>query len=83
MIECGTWETGDEIRITYPRAQRTLYNKKDPKCVYPQFQRQLGIAKRGNFIEMVATKHFEDLGYKVESYYMRLERTKQSTLQNP
>jgi len=68
MIECGTWETGDEIHITYPIAQRIFYEKKDKRCIYDQFARQVGINK-GNFVEMVAKKYFEKRGYHVESYY--------------
>jgi hypothetical protein len=68
MIECGTWETGDEIHITYPREQRILYEKKDKRCIYDQFPRQVGVNK-GNFVEMVAKKYFEDRGYNVESFY--------------
>ncbi|MEI9479003.1 MAG: hypothetical protein WCO26_20870 [Deltaproteobacteria bacterium] len=29
MIQCGTWDTGEEIQITYPEEQRVLYEKKD------------------------------------------------------
>lgn len=68
MLACGAWETGEEIRITYPRGQRALYKKKDARCIYDQFERQLGINK-GNFVEMVAKKYFEDQGCNVESYY--------------
>jgi hypothetical protein len=68
MAKCGTWETGEEIRITYPKGQRSLYKKKDPKCIYSQFERQVGINK-GNFVEMVAKKYFKGQGYNVESYY--------------
>ena len=68
MIECGTWETGDEIHITYPREQRILYEKQDKSCIYDQFPRQVGINK-GNFEEMVAKKYFEEQRYHVESYY--------------
>jgi len=45
MIQCGTWETGEEIRITYPRKQRNFYEKKDSRCIYDQFERQVGINK--------------------------------------
>ena len=68
MIQCGSWETGEEIRISYSKKQRTLYNKKNKSCVYKQFERQVGINK-GNFVEMVAKKYFEDHGYNVESYF--------------
>jgi len=59
LIQCGTWETGEEIRITYPRKQRNFYEKKDSRCIYDQFERQVGINK-GNFVEMVAKKYFEE-----------------------
>ncbi len=39
MIRCGSWETGEEIQISYSKKQRTLYNKKDKSCVYKQFER--------------------------------------------
>jgi hypothetical protein len=68
MVQCGTWETGEEIQITYPKEQRILYDKKDNRCIYRQFERQVGINK-GNFVEMVAKKYFKDQGYNVESYY--------------
>jgi hypothetical protein len=68
MIQCGTWETGEEIPITYLREQRILYETKDNRCIYDQFERKVGINK-GNFVEMVAKKYFEDKGYTVESYY--------------
>jgi len=68
MIRCGTWETGEEIQITYPKKQRDFYEKKDSTCIYDQFPRQVGINK-GNFVEMVARKYFEEQGYNVESYY--------------
>jgi len=68
MIPCGTWETGEEIHITYKIEQRDLYDKKDPQCIYEQFPRQVGI-NTGNFVEMVAKKYFEELGYSVEIYY--------------
>lgn len=68
MIRCGTWETGEEIQITYPKKQRNFYEKKDRRCIYDQFERQVGINK-GNFVEMVATKYFQGQGYNVESYY--------------
>lgn len=68
MVNCGTWETGEEILIPYPNGQRSLYKKKDPKCIYIQFPRQVGINK-GNFVEMVAKNYFERQGYNVECYY--------------
>ena len=68
MVQCGTWETGEEIQITYPKEQRILYDKKDNSCIYSQFERQVGINK-GNFVEMVAKEYFEDQGYNVESHY--------------
>ena len=68
MIRCGTWETGEEIQITYPKKQRNFYEKKDRRCIYDQFERQVGINK-DNFVEMVATKYFQGQGYNVESYY--------------
>jgi hypothetical protein len=68
MIRCGTWETGEEIQITFSNKQRILYQQKNLSCIYDQFPRQVGINK-GNFVEMVAKKYFEEQGYKVESYY--------------
>lgn len=68
MIRCGTWETEEEIQITYSKEQRILYQQKDPRCIYDQFPRQVGINK-GNLVEMVAKKYFEGQGYTVESYY--------------
>jgi len=68
MICCGTWETGEEIQITYSKEQRILYQQKDPRCIYDQFPRQVGINK-GNFVEMVVKKYFEEQWYNVESYY--------------
>ena len=68
MIQCGTWDTGEEIQITYRKEQRILYQKKEKTCIYDQFPRQVGI-NRGNFVEMVAKKYFEGHGYTVESYY--------------
>lgn len=68
MLQCGTWDTGDEIQIPYPKEQRILYQKKDKTCIYDQFPRQLGINK-GNLVEMAAKKYFEEQGYNVESYY--------------
>jgi len=75
MIQCGTWETGEEIQITYLREQRILYEKKDNRCIYGQFERQIGINK-GNFVEMVAKKYFEEHGYDVESYYYLVRNRK-------
>ena len=68
MIRCGTWETGEEVQITYSKEQRILYQQKNIRCIYPQFPRQVGINK-GNFVEMVAKKYFEEQGYNVEIYY--------------
>ena len=68
MIECGTWETGEEIQIEYPKEQLYFYDKKESRCIYDQFPRQVGINK-GNFVEMVAKKYFEMQGYSVEIYY--------------
>jgi len=68
MINCGKWETGEEIEIHYSREQRALYEKKDKSCIYDQFERQVGINK-GNFAEMVSKKFFEDKDFNVESYY--------------
>jgi hypothetical protein len=68
MIRCGTWETGEEIQITYSIKQPILCQQKDPRCIYDLFPRQIGINK-GNFGEMVAKKYFEEQGYNVESYY--------------
>jgi hypothetical protein len=75
MIQCGTWETGEEIQITYPIEQRILYRKKDKTCIYDQFPRQVGINK-GNFVEMVAKKYFEEQGFNVESYYYLVRNKK-------
>jgi hypothetical protein len=69
MIKCGTWETGEEIKITYLKEQRILYQKKDKRCIYGQFERQVGIDNKGNFVVMVAKKYFEEQRYNVESYY--------------
>jgi hypothetical protein len=69
MIKCGTWETGEEFKITYPKEQRILYQKKDKRCIYGQFERQVGIDNKGNFVVMVAKKYFEEQRYNVESYY--------------
>lgn len=62
------WKDKPEIPISYCKEQRMLYKNKNENCIYKQFERQVGINKR-NFVEMVAKKYFEDLGYKVESYY--------------
>ncbi len=62
------WEDRSEIPISYCEEQRILYKNKNENCIYKQFERQVGINK-GNFVEMVAKKYFEDLGYKVKSYY--------------
>jgi hypothetical protein len=71
MIRGGTWETGEEIQITYAKKQRNFYEKKDRRCIYDQFERQVGINK-GNFVEMIATKYFQGQGYNnVESYYYK------------
>ncbi len=75
MIDYGTWETGSEIPITYAKDQRVFYECEDPRCIYKQFQRQVGINK-GNFVEMVAKKYFEDLGYSVESFYYLVRNRK-------
>ena len=75
MIDCGTWETGEEIKIYYTREQRILYDRKDSNCIYDQFERQVGINK-GNFVEMVAKKFFKDDGYNVESYYYLVRNRK-------
>jgi hypothetical protein len=66
MIRCGTWETGEEIQITYSKEQRTLYEQKDLRCIYHQFPRQVGINK-GNFVEMVAKKYFEEQGMMLKA----------------
>ena len=68
MIQCGTWDTGEEIQLTYRKERRISYQKKEKTCIYDQFQRQVGI-NRGNFVEMVAKKYFEEQGYNIESYY--------------
>jgi hypothetical protein len=75
MIGFGTWETGDEILIHYVREQRDLYDGKDPRCIYKQFERQVGINK-GNFVEMVATKFLQNNGYRVESFYYLVRNRK-------
>lgn len=75
MIQWGTWDTGEEIQIIYPKEQRILYQKKDRTCIYDQFPRQVGINK-GNFVDMVAKKYFEGQGYSVESYYYLVRNRK-------
>ena len=75
MIRCGAWETGEEIQITYSKEQRILYQQKDPRCIYDQFPRQVGINK-GNFVEMVAKTYFEEQGSKVEIYYYLVRNKK-------
>lgn len=75
MIAYETWETGKEIPITYPRRERALYERNDQKCIYDQFERQVGINK-SNFVEMVAKKYFEDQGYCVVSYYYLVRNRK-------
>ena len=75
MIRWGTWETKEEIQITYSREQRILYHQKDPRCIYDQFPRQVGINK-GNFVEMVAKTYFEEQGSKVEIYYYLVRNKK-------
>lgn len=75
MINSGTWETGKEIRVTYPKEQRQLYKDKNDCCIYGQFERQVGINK-GNFVEMVVKKNFEDQGYNVASYYYLVRNRK-------
>jgi hypothetical protein len=76
MIKCGTWETGEEIKITYLKEQRILYQKKDKRCIYGQFERQVGIDNKGNFVVMVAKKYFEEQRYNVESYYYLVRNKK-------
>jgi len=66
MIRWGTWETKEEIQITYSREQRILYHQKDPRCIYDQFPRQVGINK-SNFVEMVAKKYLRDKGIMLKS----------------
>ena len=61
MIQCGTWDTGEEIQLTYRKEQRISYQKKEKTCIYDQFPRQVGI-NRGNFVERVAKKYFEGHG---------------------
>ena len=75
MVRCGTWETGEEIQITYSKKQRILYQQKNLSCIYDQFPRQVGINK-GNFVEMVAKKYFEEQGYNVEIYYYLVRNKK-------
>jgi len=75
MIRCGTWETGEEIQITYPKEQRNFYDQKDSRCIYDQFPRQVGI-NQGNFVEMVEQKYFEEQGYSVEIYYYLVRNRK-------
>jgi hypothetical protein len=75
MIHCGTWETGEEIQITYSKEQRILYQQKDLSCIYDQFPRQVGINK-GNFVEMVSKKYFEEQGCNVEIYYYLVRNKK-------
>lgn len=58
-----------DIFISYSIEQKALYRKKDNRCRYDQFERPVGINKHGNFVEMVSKKYFEDLGYKVESFF--------------
>lgn len=80
MLRYGSWETGQEIKLPYSKEQRTLYDKNDRRCIYQQFERQVGINK-GNFVEMVAKKYFEDQGYSVEShYYIVRNRTKRERM---
>ena len=69
MLQCGTWDTGDEIEIPYLKEQRILYQKKEKTCIYDQFPKQLGINK-GNFVEMVAKKYFEEQGYSVKQQFV-------------
>jgi hypothetical protein len=47
------------FEITYDKEKRRLYENKDRRCIYEQFERLLGINK-GNFVEMATKKHFED-----------------------
>ena len=65
----------DVIVITYDLQQRSLYKQKDKNCVYEQFERQVG-ANKGNFVEMVAKKYFENKGYCVESFYYLVRNRK-------
>jgi hypothetical protein len=80
MIQCGKWETAEEIQIMYPKEQRNFYEKKDSRCIYGQFPRQVGINK-GNFVEMVAKKYFEERGYAVQTYdYLVRNRNKRERM---
>ncbi len=43
--------------------------QKSNVCIYDQFERQVGIHNKVNFVVMVAKKYFEEQRYNVESYY--------------
>lgn len=61
----------DEIQIQYPEAQKVLYKKEDPKCIFPIWPHRVGIHRvDGNFAAMVVRKHFEDQGYSVLKDYL-------------
>ncbi|MDI6754392.1 MAG: hypothetical protein QME78_08355 [Thermodesulfobacteriota bacterium] len=61
----------EEIVIKYPKIQKEMYKKEDPKCNIPMWPGKVGIHRfDGNFAAMVVLKHFKDLGYSVLSDYL-------------
>jgi len=71
------WEKRPEILIEYDSKQREYYRKKDKRCIYEQWERQMGIHKAGgNFPVMVAKKYFEKSKYVVEGNYLLVRNRK-------
>ena len=71
------WEKRPEILIEYDPIQKEYYRKKDKRCIYEQWRRQLGIHKAGrNFPVMVAKKYFQDSKYCVEENFLLVRNRK-------
>lgn len=71
------WEKRPELLIEYDSKQREYYEKKDKRCIYEQWRRQLGIHKAGrNFPVMVAKKYFQDNKYCIEDNFLLVRNRK-------
>jgi hypothetical protein len=71
------YKAEDEIIIEYPIEQKEFYQNEHINCIYPNWERKIGIHKGGgNFPVMVATKYYEDLKFNVINNYLLVRMKK-------
>lgn len=77
------WKPTVEIVIPYDPAQKILYERRDPKCVYHDYMwpdhLRRGRGRYGEFPLVVARKFYEESGYTVWASEPKLDSTNGST----